>query len=163
MNEKQYKDWVKALPELSAAQAQDVSNRLKVLSFAALREFTGKQLFGDRITQAICSVFTQKGVEHPSVHSLRKSQAYASSKDKFLDLAAFFEKISESRLVQDAILREAIGLLYQDMLQWQGVTISSHTILQHIHRLPATLNRHFPGYASSGLLHKIVKVTNDSA
>lgn len=158
MNEQKYKDWVLQLTKLSSEQLNDLSNRIKLLSFASEKTFDGKADFGVRATEAICKVLRGRGTECPSPNTLRKSQAYVSSRNKFDDLAAFFNKMSSQRLVQDAILVEAIGLLYDDLLQWQGIAISSHTLLQQCHRLPATLNKAFPGYAASGLLSKIVKV-----
>ena len=110
-----------------------------------------------RVLNAICFVMIKLNVDSPSVSSLQKSAAYASSKSKFDDLEVFFKQISKSKLIQDHILKAAIELLYFDLVNWQGIAISSHTLLRQIHRVPATLNRHFPGYANSGMLTKLVK------
>jgi hypothetical protein len=118
---------------------------------------SGKQEFGDRFIQSICSVMDKLGVEKPSPLVLRKSSAYNSSKNKLEDLASFFASVSNTRIVQDQILKLSIELLYHDMLQWKGIAVSSHTLIKHMHRLPSTLNRHFPGYAGSGLLKNIVE------
>lgn len=156
MDEIDYKIWIHKLPTLTKQQVNDVSNRIKILSFASGKEFTGKQDFGARVSEAICATFRKLGVECPSPNTLRKSAAYAHSKDKFDDLASFFEKVSQQRLVQDAVLVIGIEQLYNSMLSW-GHPISSHTVLNHIHRVPAALNKAFPGYAQVGLLTRLVK------
>lgn len=153
-----YRSWVASLPQLTQAQLSDVLSRVKVLSLtteAPVRK--GKREFGQRVLKEIVDFFRKEGVDCPTVHQLQKSQAYVQSRDKFGSLAEFLEQVSKQRLVQDAILGQAIALLYHDLLQW-GVAVSAHTLLRQIHRLPATLNRHFPGYVQSGLLTKIVKV-----
>lgn len=157
MDEQQYKLLSSSILQLTQEQVSDLANRLKIINFASTKQFNGKSDFGVRVSEAISKVLHGRGVECPSPTTLRKSSAYASSRPKFDDVAAFFAKISSHRLVQDSILVEGISLLYDDLLQWQGIAISSHTILQQIHRLPSTLNRAFPGYAESGKLHKVIK------
>jgi hypothetical protein len=157
MEAAQYKHWLVGLMALTQPQLEDLSSRIKILSKTSQKEFNGKQEFGDRVLQTICDVLRKQGVETTSVSVLRKSSAYANSKGKFDDLAAVFEQVSPAKIVQDQILKEAINLLYFDLLQWK-VSVSSHTILQQIHRIPSVLNKHFPGYAQSGYLTKIVKV-----
>lgn len=162
MNNKVYKEWVQQIQLLSSAQLNDVLNRIKILNSASSNNVPGKKEFGDRLLQSICVVLIKKNVECPSVTFLRRSSAYATfNKNKSSDLATFFSKVSNSRLVQDMLLKEAVSLLYDDLQHWQGIAISSHTLIQQAHRLPAVLNRAFPGYASNGLLHKIVR-TNGS-
>ena len=154
MNQEQYKLWVKELPQLSVGQLSDLSSRIKLLAKTSTKQHIGKQDFGDRVLQSI-SIIMRK-VDGASAIALRKSAAYASHKQKIEDLSTFFESISKSKLVQDSILRMAIEYLYVDLLEW-GVPVSSHTMLKQMHRIPATLNKHFPGYAQSGLLTKLVK------
>lgn len=158
MNDAAYRTLAASLPELTHTQLSDLLSRAKLLSSVAPTVVTGKQDFGVRVTDAICDVLRKQGVETVSSSTLRKSSAYASSREKMKDLNVFLEKASSQRIIQDAILREAVKLLYFDLLNWQGIAISSHTLLQQIHRIPATLQRHYPGYAASGLLIKILKV-----
>lgn len=157
MTKEQYEEWVAWLSKLTANQTEDTLTRIKLLGKTAPKDHNGKQEYGLRVLQAICDVLKKNNVETPSVATLKKSSAYVAAKDKFNDLSVFFEARSKSKLVQDQILRTAIELLYFDLVQWQGIAISSHTLLRQIHRIPATLNRHFPGYASEGLLIKLVK------
>ena len=157
MDPAQFKKWVALVPTLTSAQCSELATRLNILSKGSTKSSNGKREFGERVLQILCTVLTKNNVETPSVTVLRKSAAYAQSREKLQDLQIFFEKISKSKLVQDAILKEAINLLYCDLVQWKGVAVSSHLMLKHMHRIPATINRHYPGYVQSGLLHKIVK------
>lgn len=157
MNETNYKEWIAQLPSLTKEQASELVTRVKLLSSGKVKPANGKQEFGDRLLQIICDVMRKNNVETPSPINLRKSAAYGQASGKLQDLQVFFELISKSKLVQDSILKEAVQLLYNDLLQWQGVAISSHTLLKQIHRIPATLNKNYPGYAASGMLTKIVK------
>ena len=156
MNPAQFKTWAAELPTLTKEQLSELLSRVKLLSNSAVKEHDGKSDFGIRVLQAICEVMKRQQIE-TSLTTLRKSSAYANVGDKIKDLAIFFDTISKSKLVQDQILREAIGLLYFDLLNWKDVAISSHTIIQQIHRIPSVLSKHYPGYIASGLLTKIVK------
>ena len=151
----EYQEWVKSLSVLSASQLSDLSARLKILT---PKEFDGKSDFGIRVLQAICDVMTKNNVEVCNIHTLRKSSAFVQSKDKIKDLGTYFEQIDKTRLVQDAILHQAIDLLYHDLVQWKGVAISSHLVLKQIHRIPATLNKAFPGYGPQLLTAIIGKI-----
>lgn len=155
MNDHEYREWVSKLPLLTSLQKSNVVVRLQLLHNQ--KDHNGKQEFGNRLLQVICDVMRKNNVETPNPATLRKSAAYVSSMGKFVDLATFFETISQSKIVQDSILREGIQLLYNDLLTWQGIAISSHTLLKQCHRIPATLNRNFPGYLQSGMLTKIIK------
>ena len=161
MNQEQYKKWISELPNLSVEQLTNLNSRIKLLFDVAVVERNGKADFGMRLLNALCSVLRKHRVETPSIHTLAKSPVYAASKAKIHDLADFFEGVSKSKLIQDAILAIGIGCLYDDMLSWTGTSISSHTLLRHVHRIPAALNKNYPGYAASGLLPKLVKGNNE--
>ena len=157
MNSDQYKGWIGDLPKLTTAQIMDLSCRVKLLSQVSVKEHEGKSEFSMRVLQAVCDVLRKLNVETPSPNMLKKSSAYVNVKDKIQDLIPYFEKVSKSKMVQDAILRKGVELLYYDLTAWQGISISSHTLLRQIHRVPSSINRSFPGYADSGLLCKLVK------
>ena len=157
MSPDQYNLLVVSLPTLSAEQRVELVNRIKLLDFVSAKEYSGKQEFGDRVLQIVCTTLRKHNVETPSVVVLRKSSAYVNAKGKLQDLQTYIEQASRSRMVQDGILRTAIDLLYFDLVQWKGIAISSHTLLKQIHRIPSVLNRSFPGYGQSGLLAKLVK------
>jgi hypothetical protein len=150
-----YQEWVKNLSRLTSGQLNDLSARLKIL---APKEHDGKSDFGTRVLQAVCDVMRKNGTETVKVFTLRKSTAYTTSKNKLEDLRLFFEQVDKSRLVQDAILRQAIDLLYHDLVQWKGIAVSSHLVLKQMHRIPSTLHKHFPGYGP----RMLVKILGNS-
>lgn len=57
---------------------------------------------------------------------------------------------------QYALLCVGMRLLYKDMTE-AGYPVSARTILAHIHRLPAIMNKNFPGYAYAGMLHLVIR------
>jgi hypothetical protein len=61
---------------------------------------------------------------------------------------------SQVRLL--ALARLSIELLIKNLLD-MGVAVSAGTLMRHIHRIPAVLNRAFPGYAAAGMLHLVVR------
>ena len=157
MDDTDFRLWVAQIPSLNHTQTKELLARVKILSGTGPASGVGKSEFGPRVCASICHVMRKHGVDLASPHVLQRSSAYASAKDKIVDLASYFESISSKRIIQDQILKLAIDLLYVDLLNWQKVAISPHTMLQQIHRIPATLNRYFPGYAQSGLLSALVK------
>ena len=156
MTDAEFRIWVSRVPELDQTQSAALLARLRILSDGDRGAAPGKSDFGTRVCSAICHVLNRRGADFVSPHVLQRSAAYGHAKGKFADLAKYFERVSPRRLEQDQILREGIELLYHDLLHWK-VAISPHTLLQQIHRIPATLSRHYPGYAESGVLHKLIR------
>lgn len=68
----------------------------------------------------------------------------------FLSTSALNNKVKAN-----ALTRLSVNLLIQDM-ERMGVAVSARTLMNHIHRLPAVLNKAFPGYAAAGLLHLVL-------
>lgn len=156
MNPEQFKLWISRIPLLTKEQVSAVLIRFKLLDNSLPKEHAGRGDFSMRLLQCVCDVMRKNNVETPSMHTLKKSAAFSQSKEKIQDLSDYFEGISKSKIVQDSILKIGLNLLYHDLLYWQ-LAISSHTILKQCHRIPSVLSRHFPGYAASGLLTKLVK------
>jgi hypothetical protein len=152
----EFKLWVAKLPELDKNQLAELQSRFKLLGSLGQKEHVGKSDFGNRLLAAVCEVMRKNQVETPTVNMLQKTAAYANCRGKLDNLSEFLELVSKSKLVQDAVLKEGINLLYYDLVGW-NVPVSSHTILKQIHRIPSVLNRHYPGYAQSGVLNKLTK------
>jgi hypothetical protein len=151
---------VDKLPTLSAKQRSNLLERLKLLQSLSTKETTnanGKRDIESRVLNVLCNVLRELGVEYPSLDVLRKSSSYAAFQRKLPDLMEFLSHVGSERIAQDALLKIALELLYWDMVSWQGSVVSAITLMSHIHRIPATVSRHFPGYASSGLLKMIVR------
>ena len=151
---------VQSLPTLSATERGTLLERLKLLQTLSNTDknaVNGKRDDAARVLTAICEVLQKIGVEYPSLDVLRKSSSYVSFARKLPDLMEFLSHVGNDRIAQDALLKIALELLYYDMVNWQGAVISAITLMSHIHRIPATISRHFPGYAASGLLSMIIR------
>lgn len=69
------------------------------------------------------------------------------------------QTLASSRLKRNetrAVLRNGIGMLYS-VLTDQGLEATSRRVMDHIHRFPAQMDKHFPGYAAAGLLALTVR------
>lgn len=154
MNDAEYKAWVRGLISLSPTQLSDLQGRMKILG--PVPAGPNDNPFVRRVADIIITVLLKYGAESMSPVALAKYAANPKHKTKLEDLAAYLRAVSDKRLVQDKILKVAVGLLYHDLLNWQKVAISPYTLINQIHRIPATINRHFPGYAASGMLEIIV-------
>lgn len=111
---------------------------------------------GEGITlDALCEVLSSQGVEHVSKTVLLRSQNIRTFRTKLPAVFKYLDGIV-SRVERRAILILAFRLLYDDLLA-QNIPISSGVMIQHVHRLPAVLNKHFPGYAQSGVLRMLVR------
>lgn len=151
---------IKALPELTTTERDSLAQRLKVLqSLPGAKEqpVNGKRDLDDRVLSILCQTLRDLGVEYPSFAILRRGNAYAAFNNKLPGVYKFLEQVGPDRIAQDALLKLALELLYTDLVSWQGVSISAMTMMSHIHRVPATVSKHFPGYAMCGMLPWIIK------
>lgn len=64
---------------------------------------------------------------------------------------AFVTEHTKNRAGAQTMLMVAVKLLHADLMD-MGIAVSTRTMMAHVHRLPALINRQFPGYAASGLL-----------
>lgn len=150
---------LQTLPNLSQEQRINLVQRLKMLESISKNEKNGNNGKRDdtsRVLESICTVLARIGVEYPSVDVLRKSSSFAAFQRKLPDLFKFLSRVGPARLAQDALLKIGLQLLYYDIVSFKDATVSAHTLMSHIHRVPAVINRAFPGYASSGLLNYIL-------
>jgi hypothetical protein len=72
--------------------------------------------------------------------------------ESFLDLTCPKAKVSTRRV----ILATGIDLLYKDLGN-MGVVVNPKVLANNLPRIPAVLDRAFPGYARFGMLRLIVK------
>lgn len=159
MSDEIYNKLLLTLPSLTPQQRSVVTQRLKLLETFSPNERNGNNGKRDndvRVLESICTVLARIGVEYPSVDVLRKSSSFAAFQRKLPDLFKFLSRVGPARLAQDALLKIGLQLLYYDIVSFKDATVSAHTLMSHIHRVPAVINRAFPGYASSGLLNYIL-------
>jgi len=108
----------------------------------------------DEVLGAICSYMRQKGLEHTPIPALTRSPQYSAFAKKCPQVLAYLGTLS--KLERGTLLLLGVGLLYDNLCQ-MGVPITTRTLMSHIHRLPACLNRAFPLYAQNGMLQFIVR------
>ena len=153
-----------ALPHLPVADLQQVEQRCKALrglgnaGAADLADSAPGAADSDSevILRAISEQLRRLGAEFASVPVLRRA-ATASFRAKAAEVMDYIRASGiTNRVEQAAVATVAVELLYENMTQ-MGVMVSSRTLLAHVHRLPAALNRAFPGYAAAGILCWIVR------
>ena len=160
MTDESFNQIVATLPTLSVKQRSNLLERLKLLQTLSSNDspnVNGKRDIESRVLNVLCNVLRDLGVEYPSMEVLRKSSSYPAFQRKLPDLIEFLAKVGNERIAQDALLKIGLELLYWDMVNWHGSVVSAITLMSHIHRIPATISRHFPGYANSGLLRFVVR------
>lgn len=119
----------------------------------------------------IVEVMQSKGADETPRSMLEKSNAFAAYRAKFRDnvdpgdrygsLTRYFDRVMKAnRVRRRALMRLAAGLLYENLIA-MDVAVSSRTMMSHVHRIPAVLNRNFPGYAANGMLHLVVRGEDD--
>ena len=147
------------LPGLSAPDLSQVEQRLRALRalttpLLSLPSGEIERPFEDMVLDAIITTMLDRAGESvPRVH-LQKSPQLSAFRKKLLPLSKFFAGLERNQ--QRALLHLSIKLLYDNMLQ-MNIPITGRLVMQHIHRLPAVINRHFPGYAQHKLLPMIIR------
>lgn len=143
------------LPQLSAAQLRDVQARVNALlqfdAGAAGPEDSDVELVLFAIAQTVA------GLGIPvSVPLMKKSSSYPAFKTSVPLLMHFVRKAAKDRTEQQALLRMGVMMLYQD-LEWMKIPTTPRVLMQQILNLPASIEKRFPSYARSGMLHWVLK------
>lgn len=167
---KAYDEIMERIPQLPAGERVQLRDYLKSLTATSndpaqcalpLGISPKKQdQWPDIILEILCDVMHKSGVEHTMPIALRNTNYYKPFVDKCPAVLEFFGGTTQarrSRIIMVALLQTGLRLLYEDLLR-MDVAVSSRTMMQHIHRVPAVINAAFPGYAEAGLLRRIVNV-----
>jgi hypothetical protein len=110
----------------------------------------------DPMLVIISKVLQSRGLEFSSPYMLSRSNAYTKFRVEHAPaISKFFEAQGLSHVEQALLLDTGIRLLI-DRLQARGMSVSGRTLLWYMHQLPSTIDQAFPGYASAGLLSKII-------
>jgi hypothetical protein len=109
----------------------------------------------DIIVQEIAAYFQREGLEYVSEAMLKRTANYRSFEAKAIASLPYFRKVSSQRVRLRAIIRLAIRLLHKDM-QAMNVAVSVRTLMNHWHRVPAVIDKNFPGYAKIGMLRLLI-------
>lgn len=103
------------------------------------------------VLEAIVSFMSHAGADASSVGMLAKTSNFPPFRKKVPALMAIMERSKLKRNERRAVLRLGVALLHEKLVA-QGVDTTSRRMMDHIHRMPAQLDQHFPGYAMGGYL-----------
>lgn len=162
-----YDQVVAALPHLTPEERGKIKQRLDMLQSIAstqtltaavedAKPATGSDL-ADDLLAAICAEVMRASGERANPHQLRRTPQFRSFREKAEALEPFVRDNTSDRTERRALLSVAVRLLY-DTIVTEGLAASARTLMLHVHRAPAVLDRAFPGYAASGWLIKVIKV-----
>jgi hypothetical protein len=117
----------------------------------------GKASIEDLLLEEIVSFARGKGIEFLSVERLRASSNMPTARAKLSEgLEDYIRSAcSGNRVEHRAFIKLAVSLVFKEMADLR-LAASARTILNYIHRIPAVVNKSFPGYAASGMLHIIL-------
>ena len=150
------------LPALSKAEMQQVKARVTVLSQGPSGQVNHADTDVLLVLSVIQAVMFSRGADMTTVAGLQRAAQYRSMADKVPALVGYLHRAGiKDRIEVRAILSIAVDLLYRDLTQ-MGLTTSSRTIMQHLHRIPAVLNKQFPGYAKMGWLGMLLRTKQRS-
>jgi len=145
---------IAALPELSISQLRQIR---AIVDLRLKTERDPESSFELMVLECITNALRPH--IHVSMRICMNSAAYPSFRDKIPDLEKVFERDGLSRLKLMWLLSFAI----REMIRWgqkRGMFIDHTFIMTNVHRLPAHINRSFPGYAECGFLGTIRKHGN---
>ena len=147
-------DVLAALPQLPADDLLQIEQRCKALrslgggslrlvsapGVAELADCPGSDTDADLVLHAVAAQLRRSGAEFASVPVLRRS-TNGLFRTKAGEVMEFIRHGGVTRRVeQAAVIAIAVELLYDNMTQ-MGIMVSARTLLAHVHRLPAALNR----------------------
>ena len=147
------------VPHLSKLTSEELANlRSRVNSLSSLTPIAeispNANRNSDDVLEVICDYLVSAGIEHVAKHMLRKSPQYKAFNAKCDDVIKFLQV--KTRVEQRALLYIGIDLLYKNLVD-MGIAVSARTLMAHIHRLPACMNKAFPMYSQNAMLHFILR------
>jgi len=103
----------------------------------------------------LAGVLTRRGIPfaHPAV--MRKWRGMPALRAKLPELSRWLTYTKVDAAGQSALLRLALDLLYADLAR-MGVPTDAYTLAKHLHRVPAVMDKAFPGYYRAGLLSWVI-------
>lgn len=95
-----------------------------------------------------------------SFFRLRNRRDFSAKAER---LVKFLREQHKDRQVQDGILRIGVQLLIKYFRRYaeqnDNVVITTEMIVRNIAKIPARLDREFPGYGACGMLHLLIKIS----
>lgn len=150
---------VDMLPALSTDELSTLSQRLVALralgSSPSPKEQAGS--LEHWLLSQMAAVMVSVGQPDGPVWMMQgNAKSLAELRRKGIVVQEFCKQASAQRVEQTKLLRIGLDLLYKDLRNY-GVPVTPAVLLRHLHRIPATIDRHFPGYAACGLLGLIIQ------
>lgn len=122
--------------------------------FAAAPSARAVSQQSDVLLDVISDYMTRKNVDLSAPFILAAGRHYSTFKQKSGPVYEYVKPVG-TRNEQRALLRIGVSLLYAD-LERMGLAITSRLLMAHVHRIPAVINRAFPGYRKIGALKLIL-------
>jgi hypothetical protein len=144
--------------------------RKKITAFMAFGEWGGEAKHvningdasaeGKRVFRVVADEMRAAGLADAREQSYWKLSQRANFDGKAERLVAFLAEQHHDRRVQDGILRIGVQLLikfFQRFAETQDTFIITTAIIaRNVHKVPARLDREFPGYAACNMLHLLI-------
>lgn len=147
------------LPQLSNDELQ----RLKKEIGASLQFASGvsngnrhPELEKDEVVSVVhdvCKAFAISGHYQQLVTESKRP----NNAEKIFGLKTWLARVTSTKATRLTILRMGIELLHADLSGWMDQPVTGGILVRHIDKIPSVLDKHFPGYARSGLLNMIVQ------
>jgi hypothetical protein len=161
MKKDEYQDLLEKLPELTQEQMADIRRRVRFLK----EDKSNGVPEQDWLLDGILSVLKERGLEPvlPSPFRIRNSRSFGGFETQsdrvrnFLDIA-----IPNMNVMEHKILGRLCAIVLAKMLDEWPIEVSLDHMLFHISRIPEALDKSFPGYIESGMLHLLVRRRQDS-
>jgi len=144
------------LPQLTHEQLTRLIARARALLQLSIDGTEEAESGEVMVVDAIARTLTGMGVECPHAGVLMRA-IDSRFRQKLPGLLTYLRNAHPQRQGQIVVLRMGVELLYKDMTN-AGYPVTARTLMGHIHRLPAAINRAFPGYARGGMMQWIVRI-----
>lgn len=108
---------------------------------------------------AFSRTLSERGLDPIPSGMLMRTQNYKAFRAKMTDdqLGAWLRGVvKNNRVALFALMHLCSELLYDDLAE-KRAAINPRVMMDQVHRIPAVLNRNFPGYAQAGLLHLVIR------
>lgn len=152
---------VGSLPSLNADELKDLKKRIGTFVsvgagasvISSPRDMSDEEL----CCQVILEIIALRGIGRISVSQLRATSGYNQFGKKVVLVMKFIrEAIPGVRLHEQRVLLHLGVRMLCDNMNHLHVPITYGQVLRWFHRIPALINRAFPGYAACGLLGLVI-------
>jgi hypothetical protein len=133
------------------AQAAGINGRTSPAAELSAPQISADESDIDLVLSEIAALLRDQGVEFASVPMLKRVTNFKSFAEKVPATMKFFRGVTTNRTKLRALIRISISLLYKDLIK-MNMAATTRTLMSHWHRVPAVMDKNFPGYARAGHL-----------